>query len=116
MIGYGLGPPAIGWFSDQGTRYQLSSVDAPVTQSECGRVEKSLSATRRGTDGALEGAELEAAMATNEQYCKPARAFGNRLGVSIGSLFLLWAALHFLLMGRTMQRDLWTEEASTATA
>jgi len=116
MIGYGLGPPAIGWFSDQGTRYQLSSVDAPVTQSDCGRVEKALSATRRGTDGALEGAELEAAMATNEQYCKPGRAFGNRLGVSIGSLFLLWAALHFLLMGRTMQRDLWTEEASPATA
>ena len=29
---------------------------------------------------------------------------------------LLWAALHFYLMGRTMQRDLWTPEEEPATA
>ncbi|MEO0550153.1 MAG: MFS transporter [Pseudomonadota bacterium] len=116
LIGYGLGPPAVGWISDQGTKYQLAQLDAPVTARDCGAIEKSLVATRKGTENALSGSELEATIATNDEYCRPARAIGNRVGVSVGSLFLLWAALHFLLMGRTMQRDLWTDEESNATA
>ena len=116
IIGYGLGPPAVGWFSDQGTKYQLAQLDSPVTAAECGRVEASLLATRKGRDNALSGAALDEANAINDNYCKPARAIGNRVGVSVGSLFLLWAALHFYLMGRTMQRDLWTPEDEPATA
>lgn len=116
IIGYGLGPPAVGWFSDQGTKYQLAQLDSPVTAGECGRVEASLLATRKGRDNALSGAALDEANAINDNYCKPARAIGNRVGVSVGSLFLLWAALHFYLMGRTMQRDLWTPEEEPATA
>lgn len=112
LIGYGLGPPAVGWISDQGTKWHLSQLDAPVSARDCGLVEKGLSATARGADGGLEGQAFADATATNQTYCKPARAIGNRLGVSVGSLFLLWAALHFLLMGRTMQRDLWTAEAA----
>ncbi len=116
LIGYGLGPPAVGWISDQGTKYHLSQLDSPVKAGECGGIEKALSATAKGRDGALAGAALDEANAINDAYCKPARAIGNRVGVSIGSLFLLWAALHFYLMGRTMQRDLWTPEEEPATA
>lgn len=116
IIGYGFGPPTVGWISDQGTKYQLAQLDAPITASDCGRIESALLAARKGRDNAISGAELEEATASNENYCKPARAIGNRVGVSIGSLFLLWAALHFFLMGRTMQRDLWTPEEEPATA
>ncbi len=116
IIGYGLGPPAVGWISDQGTKYQLAQLDAPVSAAECGQVEAALLATRKERDNALSGAALDEANATNDNYCKPARAIGNRVGVSVGSLFLLWAALHFYLMGKTMQRDLWTPEEEPATA
>jgi len=116
LIGYGLGPPAVGWISDQGTKYQLAQLESPVSASECGGIEKALSATAKGRDGALTGSALDEANATNDTYCKPSRAIGNRVGVSVGSLFLLWAALHFFLMGRTMQRDLWTAEEEPATA
>ncbi len=116
IIGYGLGPPAVGWISDQGTKYQLGQLDSPVTAAECGRVEAALLATRKGRDNALSGAALDEANAINDSFCKPARAIGNRVGVSVGSLFLLWAALHFYLMGRTMQRDLWTPEEEPVTA
>ena len=114
LIGYGLGPPAIGYISDQGTKYQLAQLDAPVTIGQCGTIEKSLVAVRKGKDGAITGDELASAKALNDTYCKPARAIGNRIGVSVGSLFLLWAALHFLLMGKTMQRDLWVDEGTEA--
>lgn len=116
IIGYGFGPPAVGWISDQGTKYQLAQLEAPVTAAECGRIEAALLATRKERANALSGAALDEANATNDNYCKPARAIGNRVGVSVGSLFLLWAALHFYLMGRTMQRDLWTPEEEPATA
>lgn len=116
LIGYGLGPPAVGWISDQGTKYQLSQLESPVTAAQCSQIERSLAATRKERDGALSGTELDQANATNDAFCKPARAIGNRVGVSVGSLFLLWAALHFYLMGRTMQRDLWTPEEEPATA
>ena len=116
IIGYGFGPPTVGWISDQGTKYQLAQLDSPVTASECGKIESALLAARKGREGAISGAELEAANASNDTYCKPARAIGNRVGVSVGSLFLLWAALHFYLMGHTMQRDLWTPEEEPATA
>ncbi|MEM9739239.1 MAG: MFS transporter [Pseudomonadota bacterium] len=112
LIGYGLGPPAVGWISDQGTKHHLAQLDAPISASDCGTIEKGLRATLRGTEGALEGTALAEATANNDTYCKPARAIGNRIGVSAGSLFLLWAALHFLLMGRTLQRDQWVPEES----
>jgi hypothetical protein len=61
-------------------------------------------------------ADKAAAAATNADYCAPARKTGVRWGVTLGSLFFLWAAFHFLLLSRTMQRDLWTPEESPATA
>jgi hypothetical protein len=132
IIGYGFGPPVIGWFSDQGTKWQLERNESPVTLAECGAAERVL--TRAFRDARLLGkveagevelpadfspvpeAERSAAAATNSDHCAPARKTGVRWGVTIGSLFFLWAALHFLLLSRTMQRDLWTPEESPATA
>ena len=132
LIGYGLGPPAIGWISDQGTKWQLEQNAAPVTLAECGAAERVLTAVRR--EGKLLAkveagevslptnfnpipqSDITAAKNTDTVHCAPARKTGVRWGVTIGALFLLWAALHFLLMGRTMQRDLWTPEKDAATS
>ena len=132
IIGYGLGPPAIGWISDQGTKWQLSANEAPVTLAQCGAAERVLTQVRRDARllGKVEAGEVELpadftpvaqtvredATATNATHCAPARKTGVRWGVTIGSLFFLWAALHFLLLSRTMKRDLWTPEAQPATA
>ena len=102
--------------SDHFTRQTLVSLEAPVTISECATTESLLKATRDGTDRALSGAALDEALATNADYCAPARKAGVRWGISIGLLFLFWAALHFLLLGRSMKRDLWTPEETPATA
>ena len=131
LIGYGLGPPVVGWFSDQGTKWHLAGMSAPVTIDTCDadvallykqRLDSKLQL--RVAEGKVELPEdyqpldpvaLEAARA-NAAYCGPARQTGVRFGVSIGTLFLLWAALHFFLLGRTMHRDLWTPEEDPATA
>jgi len=114
LIGYGFGPPVIGAISDAGTNWKLDQIEAPVTAGECGKIESALVSVRKGRDTAISGAELDAANATNDTYCKPARSVGVKLGVSVGTLFFLWAALHFLLMGRTMQKDIWTPEKEAA--
>ncbi|MEM1147103.1 MAG: MFS transporter [Pseudomonadota bacterium] len=116
LIGYGAGPPVIGAMSDHFTRQTLSALEAPVTIGQCATTESLLKATRDGTDRALSGVELEQALATNENFCAPARKAGVRWGISIGLLFLFWAALHFLLLGRSMKDELWTPDKSLATA
>ena len=116
LIGYGGGPPVIGWISDQGTKWQLEQLSAPIEASECGPIEAMLKAARDNVDGAVTGDALDQATALNADYCAPARKTGVRWGVTIGALFFLWASLHFLLMGRTMQRDLWTPDEDSATA
>ena len=116
LIGYGAGPPVIGAISDHFTKQTLVSLESPVTIGQCGTTESVLKATRDGTDRAIAGAELEEALAINSTYCAPARKAGVRWAISIGLLFLFWAALHFLLLGRTLKKDLWTPDESTATA
>lgn len=116
LIGYGAGPPVIGAISDHFTKQTLVSLESPVTIGQCGTTESVLKATRDGTDRAIAGAELEEALAINGNYCAPARKAGVRWAISIGLLFLLWASLHFLLLGRTLKKDLWTPDKSTATA
>ncbi len=116
LIGYGAGPPVIGAMSDHFTKQELKTLESPVTIGECGTTESLLKATRDGTDRALSGTALEEALAINTNYCAPARKAGVRWGISLGLLFLFWAALHFLLLGRSMKRDLWTPDESTATA
>lgn len=116
LIGYGAGPPAVGAISDHFTRQTLAAQSAPVTMADCGSTEAALKATRDGEDNALSGEALENALAINTNYCAPARKAGVRWGISIGLVFLFWSALHFFLLGRTMQRDLWTPDEEPATA
>lgn len=112
FIGYVFGPPVIGAISDIAASIHISALEAPFALSECGPIEASLKATRDGAAGALEGAALQEATALNADYCAPARKFGIRWAVSIGSAFFLWAALHFWLLKGTMQRDLWVDGAT----
>ncbi len=129
LIGYGFGPPVIGWFIDQGTKWQLEQSAAPVSLRDCGSTEKFLKSVQRETRmlKKVEAGErtlpddfvkiapekIQEQVAKNREYCVPARTTGVRFGISIGALFFLWAALHFLLMGRTLQRDLWKPETET---
>ena len=113
LIGYGFGPPVVGAISDAGTNWKLGQLESPVTASECGKIESQLLSVAKGRDNAISGDELGRAVENNNNYCKPARKVGVKLGVSVGTLFFLWAALHFWLMGRTMQRDLWKPESET---
>ena len=80
LIGYGGGPPVIGWISDQGTKWQLSQFDAPVSIDECGTIEAALKAARDGLEGAPTGADLEDAGLLNGAFCAPARSTGVRWG------------------------------------
>lgn len=107
LLGYGFGPPVIGAISDAGTNWKLSQLESPITSSECGTIESQLRAVAKGNANAISGDDVVRAQEANSTYCKPARSVGVKLGVSIGVLFFLWAALHFWLMGKTMQRDLW---------
>ena len=110
LIGYGFGPPVVGALSDVGTNWKLGQLESPVKASECGKIESQLLSVAKGRENAISGDELTRAVEINDTYCKPARKVGVKLGVSIGVLFFLWAALHFWLMGRTMQRDIWKPE------
>ncbi len=114
LIGYGAGPPVIGWISDQGTAWQLRQLDAPLTASDCGPIERALKAAADNRGGDISASELQTMSLQNATYCAPARKTGVRWGVSIGILFLLWAALHFLLLRRTMKDDLWSPTEAKA--
>ena len=116
FIGYVGGPPTVGFISDTAARVAISGMDAPIELGDCGGIESALKATRDGLENGLSGTELENALALNEQYCAPARKVGIRWAVTLGSAFFLWASLHFVFLGRTMKRDLWTPEKDTATA
>ena len=116
IIGYGGGPPVVGWISDQGTKWQLEQLDSSVSLSDCGVLEAQLKAARDGASGAPSGAALDEARSNVGTYCAPSRKTGVRWGVTLGAFFYLWAALHFILMGRTMRRDLWVPENEAAAA
>ncbi|MEZ5953173.1 MAG: MFS transporter [Hyphomonas sp.] len=116
LIGLGLGPPIVGWFSDQGTKWHLSQMDAPISIAECSAGEMALKAVKSGKAHGLDEAALAEAAANVPAYCAPARATGVRVGISVGALFFLWAAVHFLLLGRTFRRDEWKHEGGAETA
>jgi len=112
FIGYVFGPPVVGIFSDTASRIHLAQIEAPLSLTECDAVDAKLKATADNTAGALSGTALQEAETQYADYCAPARRVGIRWAVTLGSAFFLWAALHFLLLGRTMKRDLWTPDAA----
>ena len=115
IIGYGMGPPVVGWISDQASSWQISRYDTDLTMRECGQVERKLKAARDGADNAITGAELDLAQSQNASFCAPARRTGVQWGVSVGAMFYLWAGIHFTLMGRRMRKEEWQpEKAATS--
>jgi predicted MFS family arabinose efflux permease len=78
LIGYGMGPPAIGALSDFLAADRL--LDAGLTPEVC--------ATRPGDALCASGIEV-----------------GLRWAMMIGVLGYLWAGLHFLISARTLRRD-----------
>ena len=114
MIGYGFGPPVVGWFSDRGAQWKMTQLEAPLSLAECGKIESRLKLVRDNKPGAITGEDLAYAQSVNADYCAPSRKTGIRIAVSLGALFYLWGALHFLILGRTLQRDLWTQNKETA--
>ncbi len=99
IIGYAAGPPTVGWVSDKAAAFNLSQMESPVDLGTCNLYEKEM------RDEATRTAEKGEALST---YCAPARANGIRFAVTFGVMIYIWAGIHFMLMGRTLQRDTWS--------
>lgn len=78
LIGYGLGPPVVGALNDAFASHLLSN--SGLTLADC-------------------------ADAANAATCASAQALGLKYALGCTILVLAWAALHFLLAGRTVVRD-----------
>jgi MFS family permease len=81
LLGYGLGPPAIGALSDFLAGFNLQA--AGLIAADCGK----------------------AALLANKTACAVASEFGLRWAIFIGLFGYLWAGVHFLLAWRTLRRD-----------
>jgi hypothetical protein len=85
LLGYGLGPPIIGALSTILNSTFLSGIDPSLTLEAC-----------RAT-----GLAAAAQMA-----CNTANAEGLQWSMIIFKCLYIWAALHFYLGSRTLQRDM----------
>ena len=85
LIGYGFGPPAIGWLSD-------------------------FIATDWILDAGLNTFACQEPSAQDAATCAAAAAGGLQQAMAIGCLVFLWAALHVFLAWRSLSRD-WHAEA-----
>ncbi|GAM99890.1 major facilitator family transporter [alpha proteobacterium U9-1i] len=78
LIGYGLGPPTIGALADYFANQSLAAEGLALA--------------------ACRTAEAPAA-------CGPAQALGIKYALVWGLVVMVWAGVHFLIAGRTLQRD-----------
>ncbi|HTU11561.1 MAG TPA: MFS transporter [Allosphingosinicella sp.] len=78
MIGYGIGPPLVGGLADHFGARRLAE---------------------QGLDAA--SCQVNASLS----LCTDAAAHGLRLALLIALVFMIWAAIHFLLAGRSLDRD-----------
>ncbi len=97
LLGYGLGPPIIGVLSTYLKTMFLDGQSLGLTLEAC----KPLIALTPDAKALLAGAELQAVDA-----CTSAEARGLQWSIVIFSCIYGWAALHYLLAGRTLQRDM----------
>ncbi|MEP2735377.1 MAG: MFS transporter [Erythrobacter sp.] len=103
LLGYGLGPPIIGVLSTVLKDMFLDGQALGLTLESC----KPLIAMAPEARSVLEGAQLEALNA-----CSNAEARGLQWSIVIFSCIYGWAALHYLLAGRTLQQDMVAQSAS----
>lgn len=97
LLGYGLGPPLIGVLSTFLKTVFLDGQGLGLTLEAC----KPLLSLAPEVKSLLGGAELEAMAA-----CSSAEARGLQWSIVIFSCGYGWAALHYHLAGRTLQRDM----------
>lgn len=90
ILGYGLGPPIIGYLSTVLKSWQLSDSGINVSLEICRNVA---------------GVPLSEAQKT---ACDSADAVGLQWSIIIFVCLYAWAALHYLIAGRTLQRDMVT--------
>ncbi|WP_108787876.1 MFS transporter [Erythrobacter sp. Alg231-14] len=103
LLGYGLGPPVIGVLSTVLKTAFLDGQALGLTLETC----KPLLSMAPEAKSALQGAQLEAMEA-----CSSAEARGLQWSIVIFSCVYGWAALHYLLAGRTLQRDMVANSAA----
>lgn len=103
LLGYGLGPPVIGVLSTYLKSAFLNAEGIALTLEAC----KPLVAMAPDARAALGAGELAAF-----ETCSNAEAKGLQWSIVIFSCIYGWAALHYLLAGRTLQRDMVANAAS----
>lgn len=92
LLGAGLGPTLMGMASDYFAGRSFSAGD--FIQSCPG------------------GRAPEGAAAALDAACRAASMQGVRMALMCGTVFFLWAAIHFLLASRTVKRDLYVPPSS----
>jgi MFS family permease len=97
LLGYGLGPPLIGILSTFLKTAFLNGQGLGLTLDAC----KPLLSLAPEAKSLLGGLELKAHLA-----CSSAEARGLQWSIVIFICGYGWAALHYLLAGRTLQRDM----------
>lgn len=97
LLGYGLGPPLIGILSTFLKTVFLNGQGLGLTLEAC----KPLLSLGPEAKSVLDGLELETHAA-----CSTAEARGLQWSIVIFICGYGWAALHYLLAGRTLQRDM----------
>lgn len=85
LIGYGFGPPVIGWLSDFLSSHALAEVG--LTAQAC-----------------------KAGLPEQAAVCAAGSAAGLRDAMQLGCLVFLWAGFHFYMAWRSLRRD-WHAEA-----
>ncbi len=99
LLGYGLGPLLIGILSTALKTSFLEGIDPTLALSAC----QPLLSLAPEARAALQGAEL-----ANLEACATSDAKGLQWSIVIFICGYGWAALHYLLAGRTLQRDMVT--------
>jgi len=97
LLGYGLGPPLIGVLSTFLKTVFLDGQGLGLTLEMC----QPLLSLAPDARAVLSGSELNSMTA-----CSAAEARGLQWSIVIFSCIYGWAALHYLLAGRTLQRDM----------
>lgn len=88
LIGYGMGPPFIGYMADLFTSSHLVTLAAPeILNAKCSFVDASLSEALRTT-------------------CLAAKAYGMKIACLITVMFYLLAAVAFFISARFLKKDL----------
>lgn len=95
LIGYGLGPVVIGFLSTFLKAHFLSGMDENLTLEACRALANTVDSTTKAN-------------------CSSADAKGLQWSLIIFCCGYVWAALHYLLAGKTLQRDMLSSQSEVS--